>query len=1432
LVALVAVAWTLPASLSPAPARAAALAQVSEFQPHIQFGGRTVAVDISTFLNGFGKNDEIAAADSGGLFRSRDGGTSWHHLDGLPIFRMTDVRYSPRRANLVVATAPSDTRTASGGGIWVSTDAGSTWTQRTDAFTCGRRTAWGIAFAPDAPTIYVGTHCGLAVSTDDGTTWKNVVPKRAADPAPGNPGVYSVVAQSANLVDACGNGALWRSSDAGTTWSLTTTAAGGCQHGSYAGNGRPHALAVSPFERGALFVAFDGKTVKEVDVPTGTINTHTVGTDDTEREPFVRTRAFGFAFNLYFGGVNVWRQGCSNTAGAPKRCRGSFTSLPDEHDDMMDLAFPPGSSCPKYLASDAGLQRTSDCGANWSRTVAGALGYNALQVYDVGGQLHDGDFHTDMYFGTQDNSLWGSGDSGASWTAGACCEGGAFQLLGSTPTHTGQIVSYYSCNGPCVTYAANAHFANATPWQHPVAGAAGAAILAHRTYIELGTRDTGSLYVTRNYPVPPSTTAPTWTELTGVGIPGTYVGRLLVSPVPPASDPVVYIPRIRSTPACDPGSDSDGCRFGLVRVSGIMSATPTSPATVRSADGDPDTPARLVNLAQGCLGDFVCGNEVPVAVDPSNPNHLIAADAGDDTTPGRMMQTFDGGATWAAVPQLTSRVTDDGRFLFNERYTPFGAPRRGSQVHSIFFNPVNPRKIYVGTEAAGVIVSLDGGVTWTTVEGSQRIPSIGSFFSDLYHGRIVLSSYGRGLWALPIAGGFVFTLRGVPAGRTVAMVDETTGARITLRHDSDGAYRGLEFADFNALSKITYHYEVNGDPTVPFSRTLTSSDLSSGVAPVGDTLVARTTAVSALPSVVYPSGGNLAWSFTYTDSFGFQRAVSPQLSFRSKTGQVLGTMTYDLGGDRVCFSDPSTPVTCKAHSTGGILGNAGVQVDAGRTSTSASGTDRFVTWVFTLWDAAASKLYDVTASAVDGSGASMPWQSFVRQVGVTHAPFTGTLSPNGGTVAPGTAMSLQGTFFDSDSAAEISFARVRFGSTVELQYTRSTNTFRVLDVARGVVTAACTAGAPFKVENTLARIDCGMSRVSISGTQMTVVWGVTFLAPMSPRSYPESLYVSDVVGGSSGDRATGASLTVDFAPEVGGLNPASGGQAPGTTQAFGVRYTDKDGLADLNVLLLQFRPQTAGFPSVELYYGQTDNVLFLGKNNNEFSATCHPGDATPVSNSQARLNCRDTRFVPVADPSGKLIGYDATWSLTPGSAMSSATYLSVLVDTDDLGTLTALGAGTWTVNQPPASGVNDPATGRSAAGDPQVFVTACSDPDGWRNIATIDFVLGRTRADGVVVRAQYDQNRNVVRLYDPQAKRWLEGVPGSAGTLSTRRADLRLAGTSVKGSGPTGPSVRITWDLVLNDARGRLHQYLRITDDTGASTGLDKVGDWKVLGEA
>ena len=83
-----------------------------------------------------------------------------------------------------------------------------------------------------------------------------------------------------------------------------------------------------------------------------------------------------------------------------------------------------------------------------------------------------------------------------------------------------------------------------------------------------------------------------------------------------------------------------------------------------------------------------------VAIDPSNPQHLIAG-----TRPAALWRSIDGGQYWSAVevPGLETFSTIN-----------MGATR----VTQIEFEHNNPMRVWACVEIGGIFLSLDGGLTW------------------------------------------------------------------------------------------------------------------------------------------------------------------------------------------------------------------------------------------------------------------------------------------------------------------------------------------------------------------------------------------------------------------------------------------------------------------------------------------------------------------------------------------------------------------------------------------------------------------------------------------------------------------------------------------------------------------------------------------------
>ena len=151
------------------------------------------------------------------------------------------------------------------------------------------------------------------------------------------------------------------------------------------------------------------------------------------------------------------------------------------------------------------------------------------------------------------------------------------------------------------------------------------------------------------------------------------------------------------------------------------------------------------------------------------------------TDDGRLHVTRDGGTTWTElsanlpIRKWISRVVpsehDEGTVYVTERgredddfgvyvykstdfgrtFTSLGANIPAGSVNVIREDPTTPSRLFLGTDF-GVFVSTDGGKAWRVLGGN--LPSVQ--VSDLqYQPRdrvLVISTYGRGMWALDAGG--------------------------------------------------------------------------------------------------------------------------------------------------------------------------------------------------------------------------------------------------------------------------------------------------------------------------------------------------------------------------------------------------------------------------------------------------------------------------------------------------------------------------------------------------------------------------------------------------------------------------------------------------------------------------------------------------------
>lgn len=687
-----------------------------------------------------------AASEYGGLWRSDDNGDRWRHLDGHVPTVTWDVKVDPANSNRVYATSFYDGRVNSRSGINVSTDAGTTWTHPVTAvpptgFCDGeiRRTepaAFGIAIDPaNSNRVFIGTNCGLAVSTDAGVTWNFL------DPTPGDAAgdVIDVIVHHAGIIDVCGDDGHRRSTNGGATWTTAATVPlpnGQCS------------LAVSPDEDYVLF-AVVGTTIFESDDAGQSWPITYVNPRPQGRIPFVVTnQRAGATYDLWFGDVTHHRGTCTTPAtpapGGAQRCNASagwvaFTRTSGAHDDSADLAFAPGvasDACPVLFASDGGVYRNTLAASPACHSPVYAqptVTPHALWNYSFSGVSRPGAATEHLYMGHQDNGTAGATNGGAAavgWTnetccdgfdalgdatrgiTTACCFGGATLLLRSGPGLTGG--STQITNTPPGTLRTFEHleaFQTFGPDDYVVATTTGVFVT-----FDIGATGAGQ---------------PQWAQL-GAGV---------TSPVSPCGLQVVQSGGTPIFFAKSGGCDGDA-QGRLFRHTGSATGGTWQEVT-RPAGG-------------GGFGVY--------AVDPGNPQRIIASHVG---RPGgsRMVLTTNGGTTWHPLPALDALMTGGGVFKYDTVTGPtvFTGRNGYPQPTLVAFDPNDSDIVVAGATDSGVFISTNGGTRWQRVtdpitpgvSGTPHIPRpyYAHFDHDAPGGDInlYLGTRGRGAWRLTFA---------------------------------------------------------------------------------------------------------------------------------------------------------------------------------------------------------------------------------------------------------------------------------------------------------------------------------------------------------------------------------------------------------------------------------------------------------------------------------------------------------------------------------------------------------------------------------------------------------------------------------------------------------------------------------------------------------
>ncbi len=680
-------------------------------KPRIPYAGRAVSVAIDPADH----NRIIVASETGGLFRSTDKGKNWVHVSGTTTFRYTDVTYLSFEKDVIIATAREDTRKISGGGIWRSIDNGNSWKKvamiTPDVNCINNITAYCLSVDTENERVWAGTSCGLAYSDNAGKNWTF----QPVVPGYNNDKTFSVETPDTNRIVIVTPAGIKVSNDGGANFNLAM-------------NGIPNTwwradhnqIAIAPNDPDHIYWAFYHIPNGDSVTYRGVFRTTDFGTNwkpaiqekaGFNRPLFVRTALAlnGKAgnYDVYWGDGSCAFKRATATTGSAGTI-GTWSDMAFDHCDPSDVGFENDNTTPLILLTDGGLHFTKDKGKNWKLAGGGPYGYNALQITEVTGQLHEKDSSADLYFATQDNNIWASPDLGLSWVKDRCCEGFFLNIMRNYYPPDKTRLTGVAC-GACGNFISKALLNAQAGFNNPPRDKGNPRLLKPGNYIQntFPYDSIGSLFML--------------TKNTGTNWDSSYVflqdSKDLSKVSGNINNPVVFT--AFKAAGTTPGGWEN---LNIKRITGILS---------------PGGPVVSNITGFGSLGVFptMFAWYKPFGVDPADPDFIIVADIIDDF----VKVTTDGGAIWKNDTSLTELITGNGEFDFNWK--------QFTQLSHIGFDPDCRDHIMVGTQQAGIFVTYNRGKTWGRIFGTEKLPYVSSFFFP-GNNEVIISTYGRGLWSL------------------------------------------------------------------------------------------------------------------------------------------------------------------------------------------------------------------------------------------------------------------------------------------------------------------------------------------------------------------------------------------------------------------------------------------------------------------------------------------------------------------------------------------------------------------------------------------------------------------------------------------------------------------------------------------------------------
>lgn len=343
-------------------------------------------------------------APAGGLWKTTDGGTSWTPLtDGMPSIGVSGIAVDYTNTNILyIFTGDGDGGDTRSIGVLKSTDGGDTWlsTGLTYSISSAVRGYKLLMHPTNHLILFTVSTDGIHKTTNGGTSWTQVKTGsfRDIEFKPGDP---TIVYASGNSTE------FWRSTDTGATWTETTT-------------GVPTtasriAIGVTPDAVGYVYLFTGGATgvgsYKGTYLSTNSgssfstrsttpniLGYSSTGNDSDDQATYDLAVAVSRtnSADMIIGGINTWTSANWGTTWTITSMWDNSGGIGYTHADIHGLEINPLNNY-VYCVSDGGVFRSTNFGSSWTDLTSGIA---HTQFYCIAGYETNINLITG---GTQDN---------------------------------------------------------------------------------------------------------------------------------------------------------------------------------------------------------------------------------------------------------------------------------------------------------------------------------------------------------------------------------------------------------------------------------------------------------------------------------------------------------------------------------------------------------------------------------------------------------------------------------------------------------------------------------------------------------------------------------------------------------------------------------------------------------------------------------------------------------------------------------------------------------------------------------------------------------------------------------------------------------------------------------------------------------------------